>query len=71
VDAITLSAARLFTLGQLSAREASIAITIALLANLLFKFGIVTVIGGGRLARACGLPMLAMVIGATMALAIF
>jgi len=70
VDAITLSSARLFELEQLSARQASIAITLALLTNLLFKLGIITVVGGGRLARACGLPMIAIGAGASVALGI-
>jgi uncharacterized membrane protein (DUF4010 family) len=64
VDAITLSSARLFQLGQLQAREVTVAVTIALLANLAFKLGIVLVVGGGRLARSCGLPMLAIGVGA-------
>lgn len=70
VDAITLSSARLFELGQLSAREATVAITIALLTNLVFKLGVITVVGGGRLARACGLPMIAIGAGALAALAL-
>ena len=68
VDAITLSAARLFELGQLHAREAAIAIALALLANLVFKLGIVMAIGGSRLARSCGLPMLAIGFGALVGL---
>jgi uncharacterized membrane protein (DUF4010 family) len=68
VDAITLSSARLFQLGQLQSREVTVAVTIALLANLAFKLGIVLVVGGGRLARSCGIPMLAIGFGAVAGL---
>ena len=69
VDAITLSSARLFELGQLQSREATVAVTLALLANLGFKLGIVMVVGGSRLARSCGLPLLAIGCGALLGLA--
>jgi len=69
VDAITLSSARLFELGQLQSREATVAVTLALLSNLGFKLGIVMVVGGGRLARSCGLPLLAIGCGALFGLA--
>ena len=69
VDAITLSSARLFELGQLQSREATVAVTLALLANLGFKLGIVMVVGGSRLARSCGLPLLAIGCGALFGLA--
>lgn len=68
VDAITLSSARLFELEQLQSREVTVAVTIALLANVAFKLGIVMVVGGSRLARACGLPMLAIGLGAVAGL---
>ena len=51
VDAITLSSLRLFNLGQLSEHQTVTAITIAFLANLAFKFGMVMFIGGWGLAR--------------------
>jgi uncharacterized membrane protein (DUF4010 family) len=69
VDAITLSSARLFELAQLQSREATVAVTLALLSNLGFKLGIVMVVGGGRLARSCGLPLLAIGCGALFGLA--
>ena len=69
VDAITLSSARLFELGQLQPREVTVAVTLALLANLVFKLGIVMVVGGGRLARSCVPPMLAIGVGALGGLA--
>jgi uncharacterized membrane protein (DUF4010 family) len=51
VDAITLSSLRLFNLGQLSEHQTVIAIALAFLSNLAFKFGIVVFIGGWALAR--------------------
>jgi len=51
VDAITLSSLRLFNLGQLSEHHTVTAITIAFLANLSFKFGMVYFIGGVELAK--------------------
>ncbi len=51
VDAITLSSLRLFNLGQLSEQQAVTAITIAILSNLAFKFGMVVFIGGWNLAK--------------------
>ncbi|MDP2694542.1 MAG: MgtC/SapB family protein [Gallionella sp.] len=51
VDAITLSSLRLFNLGQLSEQQTVTAITLAFLANLAFKFGMVVFIGGWTLAR--------------------
>ncbi|OGT03594.1 MAG: magnesium transporter MgtC [Gallionellales bacterium RBG_16_57_15] len=51
VDAITLSSLRLFNLGQLSEQQTVTAITIAFLANLAFKFGMVVFFGGWSLAR--------------------
>jgi uncharacterized membrane protein (DUF4010 family) len=51
VDAITLSSLRLFNLGQLSQHQAVTSITLAFIANLAFKFGMVIFIGGKKLAR--------------------
>ncbi|MBW7903338.1 MAG: MgtC/SapB family protein [Rhodocyclaceae bacterium] len=50
VDAIVLSSLRLFGQGKLAAGEANTAILIAILANLLFKFGIVAGVAGRGLA---------------------
>ncbi len=64
VDAITLSSLRMSNLGQLTEQQTTASITIAFLANLAFKFGMVAFIGGWSLARkvaisfvtiACGL----------------
>ncbi len=51
VDAIILSSLRLFNLGQLSEHQTVIAIALAFLSNLAFKFGMVVFIGGRALAR--------------------
>ncbi|HEX5801893.1 MAG TPA: MgtC/SapB family protein [Azospira sp.] len=50
VDAIVLSSLRLFGQGKLAAAETSTAILIAILANLLFKLGIVAGVAGRALA---------------------
>ncbi|WP_201214267.1 MgtC/SapB family protein [Rhodocyclus purpureus] len=52
VDPIALSSLRLFGQGKLAANETATSILIALLANLVFKLGIIGVVGGRRLARA-------------------
>jgi uncharacterized membrane protein (DUF4010 family) len=61
VDAITLSSLRLFELGKLDPRQTVSAITLAYVANMGFKLGLVTVVGGMTLARLC-LPSMAAVI---------
>jgi uncharacterized membrane protein (DUF4010 family) len=50
-DASVLSTLRLFHLETIARGEAVIAVTLALMANLIFKIGLVLSIGGGRLAR--------------------
>jgi uncharacterized membrane protein (DUF4010 family) len=51
VDAITLSSLRMFGMQKLTAAQTVTAITLATLANLAFKAGLVVVIGGAALAR--------------------
>ncbi|MBU0622414.1 MAG: MgtC/SapB family protein [Gammaproteobacteria bacterium] len=51
VDAIVLSSLRLFNLGQLNEHQTVIAIALAFLSNLAFKYGMVVFIGGWALAR--------------------
>jgi uncharacterized membrane protein (DUF4010 family) len=41
----------MFNLEKISSGEAVIAVTLALMANLVFKIGLVITIGGGKLAR--------------------
>ena len=50
-DASVLSTLRMFNLEKISGDEAVIAVTLALMANLVFKIGLVITIGGGKLAR--------------------
>ena len=50
-DASVLSALRLYNLEKIPATEAVTAVTLALMANLVFKIGLVVSIGGGPLAR--------------------
>lgn len=50
-DASVLSTLRLFNLEKIASGEAVIAVTLALMANLIFKIGLVLSIGGSRLAR--------------------
>jgi uncharacterized membrane protein (DUF4010 family) len=50
-DASVLSTLRLFNLEKISSGEAVVAVTLALLANLVFKIGLVISIGGSTLAR--------------------
>ncbi|MBS1157982.1 MAG: MgtC/SapB transporter [Proteobacteria bacterium] len=64
-DASVLSTLRMFNLEKIPSGEAVIAVTLALMANLVFKIGLVVSIGGGKLARHA-LPGL-IAIGAGMA----
>jgi uncharacterized membrane protein (DUF4010 family) len=50
-DASVLSSLRMFNLRNLAGGDAVIAVTLALMANLIFKIGLVLSIGGGKLAR--------------------
>jgi uncharacterized membrane protein (DUF4010 family) len=50
-DASVLSTLRMFNLEKISSGEAVIAVTLALMANLVFKIGLVITIGGSKLAR--------------------
>ncbi len=65
-DASVLSTLRLYNLETVPRGEAVIAVTLALMSNLMFKIGLVVSIGGGRLARHT-LPGL-LAIGGGMAL---
>lgn len=52
VDAITLSSLRLFGMEKLAAGETVTSILIAMLSNLGFKFGVIAVVGGRKLAAS-------------------
>lgn len=60
VDAVTLSSLRLHEIGSLSAAQAVTSITIAVLANMSFKLGLILVAGGRDLFVRC-LPMMLLV----------
>lgn len=63
VDAITLSSLRLFNTGKLPASDAVLTIAIAVTSNLVFKSGLVMMIGGPALARRTLPGMLAIALG--------
>jgi len=63
VDAITLSSLRLFNLGNLQIEQTTNAILLAILANIVFKSGLATVIGGKALARHVLPGMAAVAVG--------
>jgi uncharacterized membrane protein (DUF4010 family) len=68
VDAIVLSTLRLFNLGQLNEQQTVIAIAIAFLSNLAFKFGMVVFIGGWNLARQVAVGFAAITAGVLLGL---
>lgn len=68
VDAITLSSLRLFDLNKLSDDQAVIAISLAFLSNMIFKFGLVVFIGGTTLAKHVAAGFLAMGVGVAVGL---
>ena len=70
VDAIALSSLRLFSLGKLAADQAVTAIVLALISNLVLKFGLIVSIGGALLAKHCVWGMGAVAAGAALALLI-
>lgn len=69
VDAITLSSLRLFNLKQLTEQQTIIAITLAYLSNLSFKFGMVIFLGGWLLAKRVALGFI--IIATAMIIALF
>lgn len=63
VDAITLSSLRLFSIGTVDAREVAIAVVLAIGANIVFKLGMVLIVGGRPLFARCAGSMAAVVVG--------
>jgi uncharacterized membrane protein (DUF4010 family) len=63
VDAITLSSLRLFETGTLDAHQTVVAIVLAFLANLGFKFSLIATIAGSRLAKRCAIGFASMAAG--------
>ena len=68
VDAITLSSLRLFHLEKLSSVQTVTSISLAYLANMLFKFGMAVSIGGWPLAKRLAGGFLAIAAGVGMGL---
>ena len=68
VDAITLSSLRLFNIGQLNEQQTVTAISIAILSNLAFKFGMVAFIGGWQLAKHVAIGFGAIALGVLIGL---
>jgi len=63
VDPITLSSLHLFELGKLAQNQVVTAVTLAFIANMAFKFGLILFIGGKFLARKTAVGMLVIVLG--------
>ena len=70
VDAIALSTLRLFDLRQLQAQEVATTIVLAVISNIVFKLGLVLVVGGVALFRRCVVAMGAVAAGLFIALAL-
>lgn len=71
VDAITLSALRLYGAGTLSIAQVATAVVLAVSANVVFKLAISFVVGGSDLFRRCLPAMAAVAVGAWVGLALF
>ncbi|TNC98139.1 MAG: MgtC/SapB transporter [Gallionellaceae bacterium] len=68
VDAIALSSLRLFQMEKLSSEQAVISISLAFLANMLFKFGMAASIGGIALAKHIAVGFIAIAAGVALGL---
>lgn len=68
VDAIALSSLRLFQMEKLSSEQAVISISLAFLANMLFKFGMAASIGGIALAKHIAAGFIAITTGVALGL---
>jgi len=68
VDAITLSSLRLYGLGRLEIIETVTAITLGIIANLVFKWGLIFFAGNALLAKRCFLGTFAIITGLVGAL---
>jgi uncharacterized membrane protein (DUF4010 family) len=68
VDAIALSSLRLFQMEKLSSEQAVISISLAFLANMLFKFGMAASIGGIALAKHIAAGFIAIAAGVALGL---
>lgn len=68
VDAIALSSLRLFQMEKLSSEQAVISISLAFLANMLFKFGMAASIGGIALVKHIAVGFIAIATGVALGL---
>ncbi|MEQ1774868.1 MAG: MgtC/SapB family protein [Burkholderiales bacterium] len=68
VDAISLSILQLFNTGKIEARTVVIAIVVAYVSSVIFKFAITRVVGGADLARRCVPAFLASTAGLLLGL---
>ncbi len=68
VDAITLSSLRLFNMGNLASAQVATAVVLAIVANTVFKLGLVLVVGSRPLFARCAGTMAAAAIGLVIAL---
>jgi uncharacterized membrane protein (DUF4010 family) len=68
VDSITLSSLRLLSQNKLLAQQVVTAVGLAVIANIVFKMGLVLFVGGAGLARRCASGMLAVAVGVGLAL---
>lgn len=68
MDAITLSSLRLFNMQKLSTEQTIISISLAFLANMIFKFGMAASIGGVALAKHIAGGFIAMTAGVLLGL---
>jgi uncharacterized membrane protein (DUF4010 family) len=71
VDAITLSSLRLFDMAKLNQHQAVTAISLAVLSNMIFKFGLVIFIGGRTLAKHVVTGFVAMGAGIVLGMLLF
>ena len=68
VDAIALSSLRLFNMGNLASGQVAIAVVLAIIANTVFKLGLVLMVGGRPLFGRCAGTMAAVAVGLVIAL---
>jgi uncharacterized membrane protein (DUF4010 family) len=68
VDAITLSSLRLLNMGNLAGHQVAVAVVLAVIANSVFKLGLILVFGSRPLFRRCAGTMGAIVVGLVVAL---
>ena len=70
MDAISLSSLQLFNTGRIEARTAVIAIVVAYVSNIVFKFAITLAAGSTELARRCAPAFLASTAGLLLGIAL-